>query len=241
MPNYIRRPLATSLDKNQRGAAAQAVSRQTRSWPCSVVSIQGSIVTVKFEVQSQWTIQQMTIPLFGPEYVRYPIQQGCKGYVMAADTTLSNMSGLGPLTPPDVSQPPNLSGLVFMPIANSAWTAPIDPNKIELYGPAGFVIHDTASNSTITGTTSEITIVRGATTITMDGTNITFTGPNFIVDCPTITLNGQMTQGTGSTSYAATLQGPLTVVNDVTAEGTSLHTHKHSGVTTGSGDTGAPV
>jgi Phage protein Gp138 N-terminal domain len=49
----------------------------------------------------------------------------------------------------------------------------------------------------------------------------------FEVDSPTITLNGQLAQGNGSTKYPATLQGPITVVNDVTAAGKSVSTHTH--------------
>lgn len=40
---------------------------------------------------------------------------------------------------------------------------------------------------------------------------------------------------------ASSMTGDLSVTGDVTANGTSLHTHVHGGVTTGSGDTGAPV
>lgn len=63
---------------------------------------------------------------------------------------------------------------------------------------------------------------------------------SFTVNSPVIFLNGNLAQGNGSTKYPATLQGPLTVVNDVTAQGTSVHTHTHGGVQTGSGSTGAP-
>nr|WKF61914.1 hypothetical protein HUO10_006446 [Paraburkholderia busanensis] len=49
----------------------------------------------------------------------------------------------------------------------------------------------------------------------------------FEVDAPTITLNGQLAQGTGSMKYPATLQGPITVVNDVTAAGKSVSQHTH--------------
>ena len=61
-------------------------------------------------------------------------------------------------------------------------------------------------------------------------------------------LNGAPTQyivfnGSGVTIHSATvtIEGNLIVTGDVTASGTSLHTHIHSGVTTGGGDTGAPV
>ncbi|VWC89788.1 phage P2 baseplate assembly protein gpV [Burkholderia aenigmatica] len=58
-------------------------------------------------------------------------------------------------------------------------------------------------------------------------TKITAKAPIFEVDAPSIVLNGNMSQGTGSTSYPATLQGPITVVNDLTAAGKSVSTHTH--------------
>lgn len=70
-------------------------------------------------------------------------------------------------------------------------------------------------------------------------TSMTITTPTFIVNGAT-TLNGALSQGKGSAGGACEMQGPLTVVNDVTAQGTSTHTHTHSGVTTGTGNTGAP-
>lgn len=47
----------------------------------------------------------------------------------------------------------------------------------------------------------------------------------------------------GAISITAThtiINGDLTVTGDVKGQGTSLHTHTHSGVSTGSGNTGAP-
>lgn len=82
--------------------------------------------------------------------------------------------------------------------------------------------------ATVSGTTSinstgnaEVT----APTITLNGTNIVLNGSTLI--------NGPLAQGTGSGGGSATLLGPLTVTNDVTAEGTSLHTHRHTSTTPG--------
>lgn len=56
------------------------------------------------------------------------------------------------------------------------------------------------------------------------------------------TLNGPLSQTPGAPGgTAASLVGPLAVTNDVTAAGTSVHAHKHGGVATGSGSTGAPL
>ena len=71
-------------------------------------------------------------------------------------------------------------------------------------------------------------------------TSTTVTTPTFTVNGATV-LNGPLTQGTGDGGGAATMRGPLTVIEDVTAQGTSVHNHKHGGVTTGGGQTGVPV
>jgi len=70
-------------------------------------------------------------------------------------------------------------------------------------------------------------------------TSTTVTTPTFTVNGNTM-LNGTLAQGTGAAGGSATIQGPVTVVNNLTAQGTSVHTHTHGGVQTGGGNTGAP-
>lgn len=55
-----------------------------------------------------------------------------------------------------------------------------------------------------------------------------------------VTINGNLSQGMGDGGGTATMHGPVTVTNDVTAGGISLQTHKHGGVETGGGHTGGP-
>jgi len=77
-------------------------------------------------------------------------------------------------------------------------------------------------------------------------TSTTVTTPTFTVNGATV-LNGPLTQGAGDGGGAATMQGPLHVIEDVTvdadvvASGTSLHNHVHGGVQPGGGNTEAPV
>jgi hypothetical protein len=71
-------------------------------------------------------------------------------------------------------------------------------------------------------------------------TSITATAPTFTINAATY-INGLLSQGQGSAGGTATMQGPVTIINDLTAQGTSVHTHVHSGVQTGSGNTGGPV
>jgi len=207
--------------------------------PCHVISANGPMITVAFDVSSVYPLPQVTIPIFGPEYVRYPIQVGDKGVAFQISTNISKVTAQGNGTP-DLSMPANLSALVFMPIGSKQWVS-VNGNAVVIYGPDGVEIRDTGSNAIITLTPTGITAQVGSTNWQMVGNSITFNTTTFVVNAPTITLNGQLTQGTEGGGYPATLQGPITVVNNVTANGVSLDTHVHSGVQTGSGDTGPPT
>ncbi|WP_254926084.1 phage baseplate assembly protein [Bordetella genomosp. 11] len=65
-------------------------------------------------------------------------------------------------------------------------------------------------------------------------------GTTITNSAPLIELDGELTQGEGPQGGNASMHGPLNVETDVTANGTSLHTHTHGGVQTGGGNTGAP-
>jgi hypothetical protein len=54
------------------------------------------MVTVAFELHdTPYVFPNVTIPLFGPQYIRYPMQPGDKGIVIPADTYLGGVSGQG--------------------------------------------------------------------------------------------------------------------------------------------------
>jgi len=77
-----------------------------------------------------------------------------------------------------------------------------------------------------------------AASVEINGTtSTTITTPIFRVNGETV-LNGSLSQIGGG---AATLSGSMSVAGDVTAQGTSLHSHAHGGVQPGGGQTGAPV
>lgn len=157
-------PIAQGLNRLAEKKINDAMQQFGRALPASVVSVSGAIVTVKFEVNSPYTIPKVTIPLFGPEYIRYPIQPGDKGFVVPADVFLGAMSGLGSGTP-DLTTPGNLSALVFFPTGNKDWST-VDPQSVTIYGPNGVVLRDTGSNSTIVLTPSSI-ILTGEDSVTI--------------------------------------------------------------------------
>lgn len=75
------------------------------------------------------------------------------------------------------------------------------------------------------------------------GDGITIKSPTAVtIEAPTINLKGAVVQTVGDVSMSQnlTVQGTITG-NEVIAQGTALHTHIHSGVTPGGGNSGAPV
>lgn len=165
--NAQKIPFQSSLNRFGEKKVNDAIQKLGKALPCSVVSVNGQIVTVKFELDNQpFTLPQITIPVLTFEYIRYPIQVGDKGMTIAADVRLGGISGLGSGSASLVPAA-NLTMLVFVPVANSNWTASPDPNKIVLYGPNGAILKST----------------NGSAQVDVDGTDVTITATN-------INLNG---------------------------------------------------
>lgn len=78
----------------------------------------------------------------------------------------------------------------------------------------------------------------GKLTASADG-GTEITSPEIILN-GNVTINGNLSQGMGESGGSATMHGPVTVTNDVTAGGKSLMTHTHGGVEHGNDSTGEP-
>ena len=146
----------------------------------------GSIVTVKFEVNSVQSLPQVTVPMFGPEYIRYPTQVGDKGVVLPIDVYLGGISGLGGGVA-TMAIPGNLSSLIFFPVASTQWSTSENPNAVVIYGPDGGIMRDTANKASITVDSAGNCVVRGLKSYSWDvngyGQRVTYTGgTNFTVD-----------------------------------------------------------
>ena len=243
--NSQKTPLARALLKIGEKSAAQAVELLGRALPCSVTAVMGSIVTVNFELTNiPFTIPQTTMALAGPEYIRYPIQVGCKGVAFPADASLGGMNGLGVGTA-DLRKPGNLGALTFFPIGNKGWTAPESATQLELYGPDGVLLKNTAKDFYIQITGSLVTISNKAGTVvaTNDGTKwdfkgpVTFEGP--VTMDASLAILGGVTGNGGSINFGSTnltTTGTMQA-SQVTAGSTTLTGHHHL-APSGGGNTG---
>lgn len=227
MTDHQKTPTAQYLSQFAQKIVSRFIAQLGMSLPCHVTQVTGSIVTVSFDVTSQYTLPQVTIPIFGPEYIRYPTQVGDKGVVFPVDAGIGPTSGLGTGVPVLSQKQGNMSNLVFFPVGSKNWSPTDDPKAVVIYGPNGVIIRTVAKDSVLTVGTGVMTLK--AASIVLQGA-VTFTNGSVTVDGGTLNL------GSSNVTTTGTVTG-----GTVTAAGKSLSTHIHSGVTTGGGDSGPPV
>ncbi|MEQ9902576.1 hypothetical protein [Pectobacterium aroidearum] len=197
--------------------------------PASIVSRSGNMVTVSFELRdTPYVFPQVTIPLFGPEYIRYPIQPGDKGIVIPADAYLGGVSGQGGGVA-DLTPPANLSALVFLPISNTEWDG-VDGQVLTMYGPEGVTIRDAGSNTTFLLTPQSITIATpDSFRVTVGGTVLTLTQGGWSLTGQ----SGRIQDAAASTSPRIMQEGWQQLIQ-------WLNSHQHSNGNGGS-NTGSPT
>lgn len=224
--NSQKTPIVHSLNDMARKRALDQIQLTGKNLPASVVSVAGSIVTVKFEIASGvFTLPKVTIPLFGPEYIRYPMQAGDKGVVLAMDARIGAMSGLGGGMA-TLDQPANLSALVFLPIANTEW-ASVDPQSVVVRGPNGVVLMDEASGSVFTLTPTSVTIQSAGSITLLCGTSkLQLTPTSYLIQGST----GEITDGVNATS--ATIMNTVWSVLEAFLNG-HVHSNGNGGANTG--------
>lgn len=146
--------------------------------PGVVESVSGAIVTVSFQVSIPGAVlPPATMPLAGPQYIRYPIQKGDLGVAVPASVYLGGVSGLGGGTA-TLTQQSNLSTLFWVPLGNANFAAVpgSDGNTLALYGHLATLLLDSiAGNSSVKLTATGITATFGEVSITINASGITLT------------------------------------------------------------------
>lgn len=181
--------------------------------PCSVVSVSGQIVKVKFELNAApFTLPPVTLPIATSIYDWLPVQVGDAGVTLPADYYLGGISGLGGGVA-DLRQHGNLSTLVFQPISNKSWSVP-DASQRVVQGPGGVLVRDTSNAATINTTPAQIELALGSSSIVLTSSTIT------------LTVGAQVMQVTAT---------------GITLNGREFLNHEHSGVQSGTTNTGPVV
>ncbi len=116
--------------------------------PVQVTAVDGSMVTVKFEVTGPWTLPPVTIPKAESQWVRAPTQVGDFGIAQPAGTFLGGISGLGTGVADLGVNYGNLTTLQFVPVAATSFGAAPSPDQAWVNGPKGSVVSDTSQTAT---------------------------------------------------------------------------------------------
>ena len=143
--NFTTLWIQSDLNRQAHNKALQAIASTGRALPCTVTAINGSLVTVKFEVTSVWTLPPLTLPRGESQWLRAPVQVGDVGMTLPADTFLGGISGQAAGVADLSVQYANLSEtLVWIPVAAVGFGPTPDPNKAWINGPNGSILSDTA-------------------------------------------------------------------------------------------------
>ena len=197
MPDNPRKLwLQNSLNQIAIARATEVILSQGRALPCRVVAVNGSIVTVAFEVLSLGqTLPQVTIPKNESQWVRAATQIGDLGITEPCDTYLGGVSGLGGGTASLFQQRGNLSTLMFTPCGNTGFSASPDANKTWINGPAGAIL-STADQA------ASVTVAEGIVTIAAAGKTWTFSSAGLTMSSGIVAethIHGGVQTGSGTT------------------------------------------
>src|SRR6185312_296271 len=183
MTEALKTPFIYALNRHTQARAHAVQALLGKALPCTVVSVQpGPVVTVKFDVNSYFTIPQITMPVSTPEYFRMPIQVGDRGLAVPGTVAVAQASGFTSATP-NLGVTGNLSTLTFQPISSKKFFA-VDPNAATLYGPNGVVLEDSQKHTVLT-----LTPDSGVTLTMPAGQKLAITGD--------LTVTGAITAGFG--------------------------------------------
>jgi hypothetical protein len=151
--------LQQKLNRQARNQALQAIQQTGRVLPCKIVAVNGSLVTVNFEVMNPPTLPQIEIPLAQGQWMRAPVQPGDYGITVAADASLYGIDGSdGGVADLDIATG-NLSALLFLPVASTVFSAPPREGMAWANGPHGARIGDSANTAYIDVNTDTRTVM----------------------------------------------------------------------------------
>lgn len=236
--NAQKTPFAQAINRFAEKKVYEAIQLLGKALPCQVTAVSGSIVTVKFLVNSPIELPQVTVPMVGIEYARPPIQVGCMGIVFPSDVGIGGISGLGGGAPDIFSVQANLSSLTFFPVSNKNWSATDNQNAYVIYGPDGVILRDLNSQTKFTLTPDGVTIDL------QPGKSLTVNGQLVVTGLSTLQGNLQL-GGALESVVGGTYAGDVKTAGNVIAgfgTGDQVGALTHTHISGGSGSpTSAPT
>lgn len=186
MSQAVKKPIAISLGQTIKNRIADASQLKGMALPCSVISTDGNFVTVRFEIVTDFTLPQVTIPIQRSKYLSLPIQPGDSGIAIPADALLGGVTGESSVTA-TMQMPSNLGALLFMPLGNLAFPL-TNPLQVAIAGPNGVVLSDESGTNILTVSSAGMTMLSpttislacGAQSVIMTPARIDIVGALFV-------------------------------------------------------------
>ncbi|EMA4569385.1 translation initiation factor IF-2 [Klebsiella pneumoniae] len=176
----------------------------------------------------------VVFPRGGGCTLTFPVKAGDECLVIFADRCIDFWWQSGGIQEPVDERMHDLSDAfcIVGPQSQAKKIGGISTTAAQLRTDDGSAFIEVAAGHDVTVKTS------GKLTASADG-GTEITSPEIILN-GNVTINGNLSQGMGESGGSATMHGPVTVTNDVTAGGKSLMTHTHGGVEHGNDSTGEP-
>lgn len=168
----------------------------------------------------------VVFPRGGGCTLTFPVKEGDECLVIFADRCIDFWWQSGGIQEPVDGRMHDLSDAfcIVGPQSQAKKISGISTTTAQLRTDDGTAFIEVAAGGDITATTAG---------------NATINAPEIVLN-GNVTINGNLSQGMGESGGTATMHGPVTVTNDVTAGGKSLMTHTHGGVEHGNDSTGEP-
>ena len=168
----------------------------------------------------------VVFPRGGGCTLTFPVKEGDECLVIFADRCIDFWWQSGGIQEPVDGRMHDLSDAfcIVGPQSQAKKISGISTTTAQLRTDDGTAFIEVAAGGDITATTAG---------------NATINAPEIVLN-GNVTINGNLSQGMGENGGTATMHGPVTVTNDVTAGCKSLMTHTHGGVEHGNDSTGEP-
>lgn len=176
MASFRKIPQAPALRKATYNLAGHITDHTPRTVPASLLSVKGRIATVQIEANSETPLPQLTVPLIESEYIRTPLQTGCKGLLIGTSINVDFLAQLNTQRPDITDRTGTLTSAAFIPLASATWQE-LDRDTLNLYGVTGVEMTDRLNgNTSVTLTEECATVKQGDATIVLAGGKVSITG-----------------------------------------------------------------
>jgi hypothetical protein len=245
--NQLKTSFANALNNLAYARALNVASALGKALPCSVVKVADRNVTVKFEMETDQPLSEVTIPVAYSEYVRLPIQPGDKGLAIPGDVSIGDISGLGGSIS-NFNPIGNLQALVFHPISRQAFQSEAG-DYVTLYGPTGVLAKTKDGKNFVKVNGDGVRIQKGSdvyVNVVNDGVTIYCHGIHIVVNAQGIEFHGPVSAWPDGGGAAITINGDINIIGTMTHTGTYMNNsinmteHVHGGVQSGGSSTDVP-